>query len=37
MLGDKVNLVMQTIDLHVQRFIVQALQLDPMQLRLEAA
>jgi SRSO17 transposase len=36
MLGDKVNLVMQTIDLHVQRFFVQALQLDPLQLRLEA-
>ena len=37
MLGDKVNEVMQTIDLHVQRFFVQALQLDPLQLRLEAA
>lgn len=36
-LGDKVDLVMQTIDLHVQRFFVQALQLDPLQLRLEAA
>jgi hypothetical protein len=35
-LGDNVNLVMQTIDLHVQRFFAQALQLDPLQLRLEA-
>ncbi|NCP83271.1 MAG: hypothetical protein GW826_13395 [Rhodoferax sp.] len=35
-LGDKVNLVVQTIDLHVQRFFAQALQLDPLQLRLEA-
>ncbi len=30
------NLVMQTIDLHVQRIFAQALQLDPLQLRLEA-
>jgi len=36
-LGDNVNLVMQTIDLHVQRFFVQALQLDPLQLRMDAA
>ena len=35
-LGDKADLVMQTIDIHVQRFFVQALQLDPLQLRLEA-
>jgi len=35
-LGDKADLVMQTIDLHVQRFFAQALQLDPLQLRLEA-
>lgn len=35
-LGDKVDLVMQTIDLHVQRFFAQALQLDPQQLRQEA-
>lgn len=35
-LGENVNLVMATIDLHVQRFFVQALQLDPLQLRLEA-
>jgi SRSO17 transposase len=35
-LGDNVTLVMQTIDLHVQRFFAQALQLDPLQLRLEA-
>ena len=35
-LGDHVNLVMQTIDLHMQRFFVQTLQLDPLQLRLEA-
>lgn len=36
-LGDNVSLVMQTIDLHVQRFFAQALQLDPLQLRLEAS
>jgi hypothetical protein len=30
-------LVMQTIDLHVQRFFVQALQLEALQLRMEAA
>jgi len=36
MLGDKVNTVMQTIDLHVQRFFAQALQLGPRQLRQEA-
>ncbi len=36
-LNDKVDLVMETIDLHVQRFFAQALQLDPLQLRLEAA
>jgi hypothetical protein len=36
-LGDNINLVMQATDLHVQRFFVQALQLDPLQLRLEAA
>lgn len=36
-LGDNVNLVVQTIDLQVQRFFAQALQLDPLQLRLEAA
>lgn len=35
-LGVNAALVVQTIDLHVQRFFVQALQLDPMQLRLEA-
>jgi len=35
-LGDNACLVMQTIDLHVQRFFVQALQLDPLKLRLEA-
>lgn len=35
-LGDKADLVMRTIDLHVQHFFVQALQLDPLQLRLEA-
>ena len=37
MLGDKVNTVMQTIDLHVQRFFTQALQLDPLQLRQESS
>lgn len=37
MLGDNVNMVMQTIDLHVQRFFVQALQLDPLQLRHETS
>ena len=36
-LGGKADLVIQTIDLHVQRFFVQALQLDPLQLRMEAA
>ena len=36
-LGDNVNLVMQAIDLHAQRFFAQALQLDRLQLRLEAA
>ena len=35
MLGDNVNRVMQTIDLHVQRFFVQALQFNPRQLRRE--
>ena len=35
-LHDKAELVMETIDLHVQRFFTQALQLDPLQLRLEA-
>ena len=36
-LGDKADLVMKTIDLHVQRFFVQALQLDPLQMRLESS
>ena len=36
-LGDKADLVMKTIDLHVQRFFVQALQLDPWQMRLESS
>ena len=36
LLGDAVSLVMETIELHVQRFFVQALQLDPRTLRLEA-
>lgn len=35
LLGDAVDLVMKTIELHVQRFFVQALQLDPLLLRLE--
>lgn len=35
LLGDAVDLVMKTIELHVQRFFVQALQLDPLVLRLE--
>lgn len=35
-LGVNAALVVQTIDLHVQRFFVQALQLDPQQLRQEA-
>ena len=34
-LGDVVDLVMKTIELHVQRFFVQALQLDPLLIRLE--
>jgi len=36
-LGDKLDWVMKTIDLHVQRFFTQALQLDPLQLRLETS
>jgi SRSO17 transposase len=36
LLGDAVSLIMETIDSHVQRFFVQALQLDPHTLRLEA-
>jgi SRSO17 transposase len=36
-LGDTADLVMKTIDLHVQRFFVQALQLDPLQMRLESS
>jgi len=35
-LGDTVSLVMETIERHVQGFFVQALQLDPKTLRLEA-
>lgn len=35
MLGDNVDLAMEAIDLHVQDFFAQALQLDPLQLRLE--
>lgn len=35
-LGDNTCLVMQAIDLQVQRFFIQALQLDPLQLRWEA-
>ena len=35
-LAEHLGLVMATIDLHVQRFFVQALQLEPLQLRLEA-
>jgi len=35
-LGDKAALVIEAIDLHVERFFVQALQLDPLQMRLEA-
>jgi len=35
-LGDAYDLVMSTIDQHVNRFFMQALQLDPFQLRLEA-
>jgi hypothetical protein len=33
-LGDKVDLVIKTIDLNMQHFFVQALQLDPLQMRL---
>jgi hypothetical protein len=36
LLGDAVTLIMETIECHVQRFFVQALQLDPQTLRLEA-
>ena len=35
LLGEEVTLIMATIQLHVQRFFVQALQLDPRTLRLE--
>ena len=35
LLGDTFDVVMKTIELHVQRFFVQALQLDPLILRLE--
>ena len=35
-LGDKVDLVMSTIDAHIQQFFCQALQLDPLQMNLEA-
>ncbi len=34
--GDAATLVMETIEAHVQGFFVQALQLDPRTLRLEA-
>jgi hypothetical protein len=36
LLGESVTLIMETIESHVQRFFVQALQLDPLTLRLEA-
>jgi len=36
LLGDAVTLIMETIESHVQGFFVQALQLDPRTLRLEA-
>jgi SRSO17 transposase len=36
LLGDAVALIMETIESHVQSFFVQALQLDPRTLRLEA-
>ncbi|HUL10788.1 MAG TPA: transposase [Methylococcaceae bacterium] len=36
LLGEAVTLIMETIESHVQRFFVQALQLDPRTLRLEA-
>jgi hypothetical protein len=36
LLGEAVTLIIETIELHVQRFFVQALQLDPRTLRLEA-
>ncbi len=35
-LGDTVALVLETIEAHIQCFFVQALQLDPKTLRLEA-
>ena len=35
-LGDTVTLVLETIGAHIQCFFVQALQLDPKTLRLEA-
>jgi hypothetical protein len=36
LLGDAVTLVMETIEKHINCFFVQALQLDPKTLRLEA-
>jgi hypothetical protein len=36
LLGDAVTLIMETIESHVQCFFVQALQLDPPTLHLEA-
>lgn len=36
-LGDNVDLAMNAIDLHVQAFFAQALQLEPFQLRLESS
>jgi len=35
-LGDTVTLVLETIETHIQCFFIQALQLDPKTLRLEA-
>jgi hypothetical protein len=35
LLGDAADLIMKTIESHVQRFFVQALQLNPAQLRME--
>jgi hypothetical protein len=37
LLGDNVDQVMKAIDLHVQAFFAQSLQLDPFQLRLESS
>jgi len=36
LLGESITIIMNSIELHIQRFFVQALQLDPQTMRLEA-